>query len=71
MDREFGRDRGEAVAVSSFEDLADGLVQPLAPRVGHLLVDHLMMQGMGELVQPCRAPVLGTTSSDEESMRPG
>ena len=69
MDGEFGGGLGQAVAVRSFEGLADSVVQPPAPRVGHLLVDHLMMQGMGKLVQPGRAPVLGTTGRDQESMR--
>src|SRR5262245_14148480 len=68
MDREFRSDRGESVAVRRFERLTNRLVQPSAPLIRHVLVDHLMMQRMGKVVPPCRIGFLGAAGEGQEPM---
>jgi hypothetical protein len=68
MRGEVGGDLRQAFAVCRFERLPDRLMQPLAPSVVNLLVDHLMMQRMGEGVELRRAAVRHAAADVQEQM---
>jgi hypothetical protein len=59
MNGELGGNLGQALPRRGFEGLGDAEMQPLAPQHGNLLVDHLVMECVGELVAPRGGAVAG------------
>src|SRR5262245_13731373 len=68
--RELGGNLGKAFPRRGFERLGDLEVEALAPQPGNLLVDHLMMERVGELVaQGGRAVACPAGRRAQEEMR--